>query len=123
MATELPDTIPGKPVVRPAERPETTPHEQTRPRQQPPYAVVLHNDDVNGFDFVVGVLCKVFHYGALKAFWLTLKAHVTGKSVVWSGSLEVAELKAEQIRSCGPDPNMKSRGAQPLRVSVEPLPG
>jgi ATP-dependent Clp protease adaptor protein ClpS len=84
---------------------------------------VLHNDDINGFDYVVGVLRKVFNYGRLKAFWLTLKAHVTGRSIVWAGSLEVAELKADQLRSCGPDPNKKHRGAPLLGVSVEPLPG
>jgi ATP-dependent Clp protease adaptor protein ClpS len=83
---------------------------------------VLHNDDVNGFDSVVGVLRKVFNYGRLKAFWLTLKAHVTGRSIVWTGSLEVAEFKADQLRSCGPDQNMKHCGATPLGVSVEPLP-
>jgi ATP-dependent Clp protease adaptor protein ClpS len=83
---------------------------------------VLHNDDLNGFAYVVDVLRKVFHYGRPKAFWLTLRAHLTGQSVVWSGSLEVAELKADQVRSCGPDPSARSRGALPLRVSVEPLP-
>jgi ATP-dependent Clp protease adaptor protein ClpS len=115
----LPAEVAPTPVVRPA----PTPEEQTRTRRQPPYAVVLHNDDVNGFDYVVGVLRKVFNYGRLKAFWLTLKAHVSGRSVVWTGSLEVAELKADQLRSCGPDPNMKHRGATPLGVTVEPLPG
>lgn len=99
------------------------PQEETRTRRQPTYAVVLHNDDVNGFDFVVGVLRKVFKYGRLKAFWLTMQAHVRGRSPVWSGSFEVAELKADQLRSCGADPKIKSRGALPLRVSVEPLPG
>src|SRR5215475_14333397 len=117
MATNPPKTTPDEPLVAPT-RPETTPREQTQVRRQPPYAVVLHNDDVNGFDFVIEVLRKVFRYGALKAYWLTLKAHLTGRSVVWSGSLEVAELKAEQIRSCGPDPNRKR--SRPLQVSVEP---
>jgi ATP-dependent Clp protease adaptor protein ClpS len=84
--------------------------------------VVLHNDDINGFDYVIGVLRKVFRYGRMKAFWMTLRAHVSGRSVVWTGSLEVAELKADQLRSCGPDPRMKHRGALPLRASVEPLP-
>ena len=37
-----------------------------------------------------------------------------------AGALEVAELKADQIRSCGADPAAKARGAQPLGVSVEP---
>jgi ATP-dependent Clp protease adaptor protein ClpS len=94
----------------------------TRTRRQPPYAVVLHNDDVNGFDYVVGVLQKVFGYALQKAYQLTLQAHRSGRSIVWSGSLEVAELKADQIRSCGPDPVQASAGAQPLRVSVEELP-
>jgi ATP-dependent Clp protease adaptor protein ClpS len=83
----------------------------------------LHNDDANGFDFVIGVLCKVFHYSSIKSFRLTLKAHVSGRCIVWSGALEVAELKADQIRACGPDPESRSRGGLPLRVTVEPLPG
>lgn len=96
--------------------------EQEDTRRQPPYAVVLHNDDLNGFDYVIDVLCKVFHYERLKSRRLTLEAHETGRSVVWSGSLEVAELKADQIRSCGPDPRMSAAGALPLRVTLEPLP-
>ena len=112
------EEAPPEPVVKP----KSKPRERTKPKRQPPYAVILHTDDVNGFDFVIGVLRKVFHYTRMKAFWLTLKAHIWGKTAVWTGSLEVAELKADQIRSCGPDPNMKAHGALTLRVSVEPLP-
>jgi ATP-dependent Clp protease adaptor protein ClpS len=112
-------------VEAPAEvaAPEATPDERTRTRRQPPYAVVLHNDDLNGFDFVVGVLRKVLRYARRKAYLLTLNAHLKGRSVVWTGALEVAELKADQIRSCGPDPDQKPRGARPLRVSLEPIEG
>jgi ATP-dependent Clp protease adaptor protein ClpS len=99
------------------------PREQTQTQRQPPYAVILHNDELNGFDFVIGVLRKVFNYGRLKAFWLTFKVHCAGRGVIWSGTLEVAELKADQVRSCGPDPNGARRGALPLKVTVEPLPG
>jgi len=49
-----------------------------------------------------------------------MEAHEKGRSVVWVGPLEVAELKADQIRSCGADPEMKAKGAHPLGVSVEP---
>jgi ATP-dependent Clp protease adaptor protein ClpS len=121
MATaNLEISLPG-PLVRP----EVAPDEQTQTKRQPPYAVVLHNDDDNGFDYVVEVLRKVFNYGFTKAFWLTLKAHITGRSIVWSGALEVAEFKADQVRSCGPDPRTRSsqHGAMLLRVSVESLPG
>jgi ATP-dependent Clp protease adaptor protein ClpS len=50
-----------------------------------------------------------------------LETHHTGRSVVWTGTLELAELKADQIHSCGPDPDQKGKGAEPLRVSLEPL--
>jgi ATP-dependent Clp protease adaptor protein ClpS len=108
-------TLPDRETRRQSQEQETT-------KRQPPYAVVLHNDDLNGFDFVIDVLCKVFHYERLKSQRLTLEAHETGRSAVWSGSLEVAELRADQIRSFGSDPRMSAAGALPLRVTIEPLP-
>lgn len=95
---------------------------RAKPKRQPPYAVILHNDDLNTVEHVVAVLRKVFNYDRTKAVKLMLEAHTTGRSIVWSGMLEVAELKADQIRSCGPDPEAKARGALSLRVTVEPLP-
>jgi ATP-dependent Clp protease adaptor protein ClpS len=106
-ATPLPDVLPDTDT-------------DTQTRRQPPYAVILHNDDVNGMDFVVAVLRKVFGYTVEKCAELMFEAHEKGRAVVWVGPLEVAELKADQIRSCGADPQQKSKGAQPLGVSVEP---
>jgi ATP-dependent Clp protease adaptor protein ClpS len=105
----------------PSKKQKTNPSTTTRPKTQPPHVVVLHNDPVNTFEHVVRVLRKVFRYGGGKAFWLTLTAHVSGRSVVWTGVLEVAELKAQQIRDCGPDPGRP--GARPLTITIEPLPG
>jgi ATP-dependent Clp protease adaptor protein ClpS len=113
VSTELPSALPATPQVRPRRKPKH--------KKLPPFAVILHNDDINGFVFVVGVLQKVFRYGVFRATALMLEAHVTGRSIVWSGSKEVAELKADQIHSCGADPDMKHRGALPLSVSIEPL--
>lgn len=112
-----------KELVKTKTKESTKPKTVTRPKPQPPYAVILHNDPINGFDFVIRTLCKVFHFGSGKAFWLTLKAHVGGHVVVWTGVLEVAELKAEQLRGAGPDPRMMHRGARPLKVSIEQMPG
>jgi ATP-dependent Clp protease adaptor protein ClpS len=108
-ATPLPDVLP-----------DTSTDTESQTRRQPPYAVILHNDDHNGMDFVILVLRKVFGYTVEKCVELMLEAHEKGRSVVWVGALEVAELKADQIRSCGADPQQKSKGAQPLGVSVEP---
>lgn len=102
---------------------KTKPAKKPKRKRQPLYAIILHNDDLNTFEFVMGVLQKVFHYDQPKAYQLTFRAHVSGRSVVWSGMLEVAELKADQIRSCGCDPLRAADGAGPLRVTIEPLPG
>jgi ATP-dependent Clp protease adaptor protein ClpS len=107
-------------VVTEKAKPETA--STTRPKRQPPYAVILHNDDLNTFEFVVGVIKTVFGYTTPKALQLTMEAHLRGRSIVWSGTLEVAELKADQVRSCGGDPEMRHKGAGALGVSIEPLP-
>lgn len=106
MATATPDVLPEQDT-------------ETRTRRQPPYAVILHNDDKNSMDFVVMVLRKVFGYTVEKCVELMMEAHKKGRAVVWVGALEVAELKADQIRSCGADPFVK-HDAHPLGVSVEP---
>jgi ATP-dependent Clp protease adaptor protein ClpS len=102
---------------------KTLPREKPRhqPKRPPLYAVLLHDDPLNGFDYVVKVLRKVFFYSWAKAFWLTLKAHCTGRSVVWKGTFEIAEVKAQQLQACGPDPARVSAGARPLDVTIEPL--
>lgn len=105
-APPLPDVVPEEEI-------------ETRTRRQPPYAVILHNDDNNSMDFVVMVLRKVFGYSEQKCIELMLEAHEKGRAVVWIGALEVAELKADQIRSFGADPFAK-KGGHPLGVSVEP---
>ncbi|MDB5324986.1 MAG: clpS 2 [Phycisphaerales bacterium] len=97
-----------------------TPKPLANTKKLPPYAVVLHNDSINRFEWVIGVMRTVLRCGQSRAFWLVLKTHVGGRGVVWSGSLEVAELKAEQIHAAGPDPLRIARGAKPLRVAVEP---
>ena len=91
----------------------------TRTRRQPPYAVILHNDDITGMDWVMLVLRKVYGYTVEKCYELMVEAHETGRSIVWIGSLEVAELKADQMIGCGADPSQVARGAEPLRVTVE----
>ncbi|MBI1246511.1 ATP-dependent Clp protease adaptor ClpS [bacterium] len=95
---------------------------ETRSRRQPPYGVILHNDDINTFHFVIETLRKVFGYEMEKCILLTLEAHETGRSLVWCGTLEGAELKREQVLSRGADPEMKGQGALPLRVTLEEMP-
>jgi ATP-dependent Clp protease adaptor protein ClpS len=105
-------------MAGPALLPEPDTDTDSRTERQPPYAVVLHNDDWNGVDFVVTVLRKVFGYEVERCVELMTEAHEEGRAVVWVGAMEVAELKADQIHSCGADPRAKN--AQPLQATVEP---
>jgi ATP-dependent Clp protease adaptor protein ClpS len=101
--------------------PATLPRPDTRKkiRRQPPYAVVLHNDDDTTMTWVVTVLRKVFGYDETKCVKHMMEAHETGRSVVWIGAMELAELKADQVVGCGMEPgNAKSR--EPIHVTVEP---
>jgi ATP-dependent Clp protease adaptor protein ClpS len=93
--------------------------EEIKVRRLPPYHVILANDDHHSFEFVVEVLRKALNYTEEHSFQLTHEAHTKGRAIVWSGSKEVAELKAEQIQSFH---EVRHDGAKlgPLGVSIEP---
>ena len=93
------------------------------PKTQPPYAVIVENDDEHTFDYVIEVLQTVFGYALEKASLMTAQVHYSGQALVWSGSLEVAELKRDQIRGFGPDRYAVKPVTFPLGVRVEKLPG
>jgi ATP-dependent Clp protease adaptor protein ClpS len=94
-----------------------------KPKKQPPYAVVVLNDEEHTFQYVTETLTKVLGYPHEKSYSLTLQVHNAGRAIVWSGALEVAELKRDQIRSAGPDFYGDKKVDFPLGVIVEPLPG
>ena len=98
------------------------PDEKTRSRRVPPYNVVLENDDYHSFEFVVDVLSKALGYAKERSFQLALQAHTTGRAVVWTAPKEVAELKADQIRTFH-EIRTDKKPLGPLGCTVEPAPG
>lgn len=102
---------------------KTKPREQTRTRQIPPYNVILENDDHHSADFVVDVLCKALGYPLERSFQLMMQAHTTGRSVVWTGTKEVAELKTDQIQSFHEIRQSDGAKLGPLGCTIEPAPG
>jgi ATP-dependent Clp protease adaptor protein ClpS len=95
----------------------------SKPKVQPPYAVIVENDDLHTFQYVIEVLQKVFGYAEEKAFILTSQVHYMGQAIVWSGALELAELKRDLIRGYGPDIYAMKPVTFPLGVRIEQLPG
>ena len=62
-----------------------------------PWLVVVHNDPVNLMTYVTMVFQRVFGYPREKAERHMLEVHHKGRSVLWSGMKERAELYVQQL--------------------------
>jgi ATP-dependent Clp protease adaptor protein ClpS len=62
-----------------------------------PWNVVVHNDPVNLMTYVTMVFQKVFGYSKEKAEHHMLEVHHKGRSIVWTGAREQAELYVQQL--------------------------
>lgn len=68
----------------------------------PPYAVVLHNDDVNEMDYVISALRKsVPDLSPEQAVEIMLHAHLHGQATVIICPLELAELYRDRLEGFG----------------------
>ena len=99
-----------------------TTEEVTHTRRVPPYHVILLNDDHHSMEFVVEVLSKALGYNAARSLELMMKAHTDGRAVVYTGSREVAELKADQISTFHEVRERDGKDLGPLGCEVEPAP-
>src|SRR4051812_43682225 len=98
------DTSVVEPIV--ATRPRADTDQATQTRRQPPYNVVILNDEEHTFEYVIALLTKVFRHSLSTAEGLTWKIHSTGRAIVYTTHREKAELKRDQILGWGPDPRM-----------------
>jgi len=62
-----------------------------------PWLVIVHNDPVNLMSYVTMVFQRVFGYPREKAERHMLEVHHKGRSVLWSGMRERAELYVQQL--------------------------
>jgi len=62
-----------------------------------PWHVVVHNDPVNLMSYVTMVFQRVFGYPRDKAERHMLEVHHKGRSILWSGMRERAELYVQQL--------------------------
>ncbi len=92
------DTIVTPKTAKPKEQ------EQEKTKRQPPYHVVLFNDDDHSFDYVIGMLQQLFGHPREKGYQMAYMVHTQGRVVVDTTSKERAELKRDQIHAFGPDP-------------------
>jgi ATP-dependent Clp protease adaptor protein ClpS len=102
-----------------ATTPERKTKEKLEVKKQPPYNVILHNDDDHSFEYVIRMLKELFAHPEEKGRLMAEEVHTKGKVIVCTTSLERAELKRDQIHAYGPDPLIE-RCSGSMTASIEP---
>lgn len=92
--------------------PEVDTHTTTR--LAPQWKVILHNDDITTFDFVIDLLKSLFKKSPAEAVRLTNEVHERGLAIVTITTFEHAELYCDQVKSLA-----RPRGF-PLTATMEP---
>jgi len=92
-------------AIPPAQLPSTTtpsPGIEQRSELLAPWAVILHNDDVNAMEHVVRSLLKAVPSLSLnRAIAIMLEAHTDGRALVICCPLEHAELYRDRLSTFG----------------------
>ena len=95
---------------------------QEKTKRQPPYNVVLLNDDDHSYEYVIIMLQQLFGHPPEKGYQLAKEVDSTGRVIVLTTTMEHAELKRDQIHAFGPDP-MIERCKGSMSAEIEPAPG
>jgi ATP-dependent Clp protease adaptor protein ClpS len=95
---------------------------QTKPKKQPPYNVILLDDDDHTYAYVVQMLQKLFGHPVEKGFQLAKEVDTTGRVIVLTTTREHAELKRDQIHAYGKDDLIAGcKGS--MSATIEPVEG
>lgn len=102
-------------------QPATLPEVETdrKLRFQPPYHVILLNDDDHSYIYVITMLKDLFGHPVEKGYQLADEVDKKGRAIVYTTTLEHAEFKMDQIHAYGPDPHIpRCRGS--MSAEIEP---
>ena len=81
-------------------------------KKEPRFHVILWNDEDHTYEYVVVMLHVVFGYSVAKGFKLAMEVDTRGRAIVFTSSLEQAEVKRDLILGFGPDPLLvRSQGS------------
>jgi ATP-dependent Clp protease adaptor protein ClpS len=93
--------------------------EKTKHKKAPLYHVILHNDEVHTYQYVVIMLMQLFGKTAERAYQHAVEVDKTGITIVETTNRERAELKRDQIKAFGADPLLKASPGG-MSASIEP---
>lgn len=107
-----PPALPGRPATAPTQP-------LLQPELEPPYHVILHDDDFHTYDYVMEMVMSIFGHTLEKAYKVACEVDENGRVILVTCHKELAELRVEQILEYGADPRMKeSEGS--MKATMEP---
>lgn len=102
--------------------PRVEPGKKQQPKKQPAYYVILFDDDDHTYEYVIGMVRKLFGHSPEKAFNLAQEVDTRGRVILDTTTLERAELKRDQIHGFGRDWRI-ARCEGSMSAVIEPVPG
>ncbi len=90
-----------------------------KPRQQPPYHVILLDDDDHSYDYVIRMMQTLFGHPVERGYLIAQQVDKAGRAICGTFHKELAELRQEQVHGFGKDPLM-ARCAGPMSAIIEP---
>ena len=95
------------PVKPKPARPHVAPVQPKQlPDLEPPYHVILLDDDEHTYEYVIEMLQAVFGHPPEKGLALAKEVDESGRVICATVHKELAELRQEQIQDYGPDPRL-----------------
>lgn len=101
--------------------PETRVLDETDKQIEPPYHLILLDDDAHSYAYVIGMMAGIFGYSRDKGFAIACIVDKDGQAIVMTGSKAKMELKQEAIHAYGADPLMET-SAGSMSAIIEPAP-
>lgn len=98
----------------PVQAPVTTPTTHTQTTHEPPYLILVHNDDVTPYDFVIAVLRRIFRLSPELAEHITWEAHTKGVAPVVTRPRTEAQRLVDEAHAAA-----RANG-YPLTFTLEP---
>ncbi len=90
------------------------------PKRQPPYNVILWDDDHHPYEYVIHMMRALFAHPAERGFEIAAEVDKGGRAICLTTTLEHAELKRDQIHAYGKDSN-SVRCAGSMSATIEPI--
>ncbi len=104
-------------ITQDLERTQTT--QQDQPKRQPPYHVIILDDDEHTYDYVIQLLQRLFGVSQEEAYLKAVEVDTTSRAIVDTTTKERAEFKRDQIHAYGRDWRIESCAGS-MTALIEP---